>query len=66
MERLTDKRFLGEGFYQPKNREEFKEIQNMKKPSYEEIYQRLGELENKLEQGILVEVPRKKEMAKSV
>ena len=46
MKRLTDKRFLSEGFYQPKNKEEFKEIQMMDKPTYEEIYKRLGEYEN--------------------
>lgn len=55
MDRLTDKRFLGEGFYQPKSTKERKDIQLMKKPSYDELYQRLGELENKLENGTLLE-----------
>ncbi len=55
MDRLTDKRFLGEGFYQPKSTKEFKELQLAKKPSYDELYQRLGELENKLENGTLLE-----------
>jgi hypothetical protein len=45
--RLTDKRFLSQGFYQPKNKEERKEILNMEKPSYEEIYRKLGEYENR-------------------
>lgn len=45
LKRLTDDRFLGKGFYQPKTKEERKEIQLMYKPSYDEIYQRLGEYE---------------------
>lgn len=57
MERLTDKRFLGAGCYQPKTTEERQEIQRMDKPSYNEIYQKLGALETKLETGELAEVP---------
>lgn len=45
LKRLTDDRFLGKGFYQPKTKEERKEIQLMYKPSYDEIYQRLGKYE---------------------
>ena len=45
LKRLTDDRFLGKGFYQPKTKEERKEIQLMYKPSYDEIYRRLGEYE---------------------
>ena len=45
--RLTDKRFLVQGFYQPKDKKERKEILKMDKPSYEEIYKRLGEYENR-------------------
>lgn len=45
LKRLTDNRFLGKGYYQPKTKEERKEIQSMYKPSYDEIYQRLGEYE---------------------
>lgn len=44
--RLTDKRFLGEGFYQPKDKAERTEIILMEKPSYNDIYKRLGEYEN--------------------
>ena len=49
LKRLTDNRFLGKGFYQPKTKEERKEIQMMYKPSYDEIYQRLGEYEKMFE-----------------
>lgn len=45
LKRLTDDRFLGKGFYQAKTKEERKEIQLMYKPTYDEIYQRLGEYE---------------------
>lgn len=45
-ERLTDRRFLGEGYYQPKTKLEYKQICMMRKPTYEEIYKRLGEYEN--------------------
>ena len=44
--RLTDKRFLGDGFYQPKDKSERKEIILMEKPSYNDIYKKLGEYEN--------------------
>lgn len=44
--RLTDKRFLSDGFYEPKSRDERKEIILMEKPSYNDIYKRLGEYEN--------------------
>lgn len=54
MKRLTDKRFLGDGFYQPKNTMERKEIQMMKKPSYDELYQALGKYENEAERNSVV------------
>lgn len=44
--RLTDKRFLNEGFYEPKSKEERLEIQFMDKPSYWDVYRKLGEYEN--------------------
>lgn len=45
MDRLTDKRFVGEGFYQPKSREERLEIfANI--PPLIEIYSRLAEYED--------------------
>ena len=45
MDRLTDRRFASEGFYQPKSREERLEIiENI--PSLEAIYKRLVEYEN--------------------
>lgn len=45
MDRLTDKRFVGEGFYQPKNHEERLEIFT-KVPHLKDIYNRLAEYEN--------------------
>lgn len=51
MNRLTDKRFLGGGFYQPKDRKEMLEIALNVKPTYEEIYKKLGEYENTVEQS---------------
>lgn len=47
MNRLTDNRFLGEGLYVPKSKEEAKEIVRMHKPTYDEIYKRLGYYENR-------------------
>ena len=44
--RLTDKRFLSDGFYEPKSKEERLEILFMEKPSYQDVYKRLGEYEN--------------------
>ena len=44
--RLTDKRFLSDGFYQPKDNAERKEIILMEKPTYNDIYKKLGEYEN--------------------
>ena len=44
--RLTDKRVLGDGFYQPKDKNERKEIILMDKPSYNDVYKKLGEYEN--------------------
>ena len=44
--RLTDKRFLSDGFYEPKSKEERLEIYFMDKPSYRDIYKKLGEYEN--------------------
>ena len=45
MDRLTDKRFTGNGFYEPKNREERLDIfANI--PSLLEIYTRLAEYED--------------------
>ena len=51
VERLTDRRLLGDGFYQPKNKEERREILYADKPTYEEIYKRLGEYENRESHG---------------
>lgn len=56
MNRLTDKRFLGEGFYCPKNKEEMKEIQMMRKHGYDEIYKKLGEYEDLEERGLLLRI----------
>ena len=47
LKRLTDDRFVGDGFYQPKSKEQRKEIQDMYKPSYKEIYYRLAEYERR-------------------
>lgn len=47
MSRLTDNRFLGEGFYVPQSKEEAKEIVRMHKPTYDEIYKRLCYYENR-------------------
>lgn len=45
MNRLIDKRFIGKGFYEPKNREERLDIfANI--PSLLEIYTRLAEYED--------------------
>ena len=45
MDRLTDKRFVGDGFYQPKNHEERLEIfANV--PKLRDIYNRLAEYED--------------------
>ena len=45
MDRLTDKRFVGDGFYQPKNHEERLEIfANV--PKLQDIYNRLAEYED--------------------
>lgn len=49
--RLTDDRFVGDGFYQPKSTEERKEIQDMYKPSYKETYDRLAEYERRFCNG---------------
>ena len=44
MDRLTDKRFVGDGFYQPKSHEERLEIfANV--PKLQDIYNRLAEYE---------------------
>lgn len=51
LKRLTDDRFVGDGFYQPKSKEERKEIQTMYKPSYAEIYDRLAEYERRFCNG---------------
>lgn len=51
LKRLTDDRFVGDGFYQPKSKEERIEIQNMYKPSYKEIYDRLAEYERRFCNG---------------
>lgn len=45
MNRVTDKRFAGEGFYQQKNHEERLEIFT-KVPHLKDIYNRLAEYEN--------------------
>lgn len=45
MDRLTDKRFVGDGFYQPKSHEERLEIfSNV--PKLQDIYNRLAEYED--------------------
>lgn len=45
MDRLTDKRFVGDGFYQPKSHEERLEIfANV--PKLRDIYNRLAEYED--------------------
>lgn len=45
MDRLTDKRFVGDGFYQPKSHEERLEIfANV--PKLQDIYNRLAEYED--------------------
>ena len=51
LKRLTDDRFVGDGFYQRKTKEERKEIQDMYKPSYKEIYDRLAEYERRFSNG---------------
>ncbi len=51
LKRLTDDRFVGDGFYQPTTKEERKEIQDMYKPSYKEIYDRLAEYERRFSNG---------------
>lgn len=51
LKRLTDDRFVSDGFYQPKSKEERKEIQDMYKPSYKEIYDRLAEYERRFSNG---------------
>ena len=51
LKRVTDDRFVGDGFYQPKTQEERKEIQDMYKPSYKEIYDRLAEYERRFSNG---------------
>ena len=43
--------YLGDGFYQPKTKEERKEIRDMYKPSYKEIYDRLAEYERRFSNG---------------
>lgn len=45
MDRLTDNRFVGEGFYQPKSKEERLEIFT-KVPHLKDIYNRLAEYED--------------------
>lgn len=45
MDRLTDKRFVGEGFYQPQSREKWLEIFT-KVPHLKDIYNRLAEYED--------------------
>lgn len=48
--RLTDNRFVSDGFYQPKDKSERLEIYAMKKPTYKEIYNRLAYYENLIEE----------------
>lgn len=59
MERLTDKRFahMDKAFYQPKSKDEEREIRLMEKPDYDEIYCKLAEYENKIEKGQCVILP---------
>ncbi len=46
MERLTDDRFLKEGFYQPKSKEEEKEIRSMGNDlTFEKLYKHCAEVE---------------------
>lgn len=55
-ERLTDRRLLGEGYYIPKNKDEMIELTHKSHCSVGELYDRLGELENAIEEGRLVPV----------
>ncbi|MBR5202910.1 MAG: hypothetical protein IKW45_06565 [Clostridia bacterium] len=58
-ERLTDKRLKIGCFYEPKSKEERSELIDLSKQlSYENIYTRLAELEDKIENGTLIELPR--------
>ena len=46
MERLTDDRFLKDGFYQPKSKEEEKEIRSMGNDlTFEKLYKHCAEVE---------------------
>ena len=48
MERLTDDRFLKDGFYQPKSKDEEKEIRSMGgNLTFEKLYRHCAELEKK-------------------
>lgn len=51
-ERLTDKRIAHGGFIEYKNYDKFAKLPNVR-----EIYDRLCELEDKIEQGKIVELP---------
>ena len=50
--RLTDRRLV-DRFYQPKDRAERLELTLIDKPSMHEVYNRLGKLENDIEDGKL-------------
>ena len=52
--RLTDPRFLN-GWYEPKSREEEREIMYTKYPNVIDVYQRLGTYENLYEDGMLMQ-----------
>lgn len=52
--RLTDPRFLN-GWYEPKSREEEREIMYTKYPNVIDVYQRLGTFENLYEDGMLMQ-----------
>lgn len=56
--RITDKRLQIGRFYEPKSKEERSELIDLSKQlSYENVYTRLAELETKIENGTLIELP---------
>ena len=64
MERLTDDRFLEEGFYQPKSKEEAKEIRSMANDlTFEKLYRHCAEVEKENERLELELTKARKETA---
>ncbi len=58
MKRLTDRRFIGlNGSFLGVSYEEIKKIARTKQPSVKELYERLGEYENAIEDGNLLKPP---------